>query len=277
MKYYAVAVGSQPGIYNTWGETSRRIQGVSGAKHKMFDTLGEAEDYIRQFGAPETCQSLGIAPGPGQQARQSQQEPRQTPAEQTWEPRSTAYEPQQKQYQSAAEARPAARQFQQTQYASAAEQQDTIRIYTDGSSLGNGQAGSRAGLGVFFGHDDERNHAERLPGLPQTNQRAELLAILRAMEIAPLTQGIEIWTDSQYSINCVQVWSVNWERNNWMTSQKKPVANKDIVRDIRAKMRERQAAGAVTKFQWVKGHASDPGNHEADRLANIGSRMPEVA
>ncbi|KAM0242437.1 hypothetical protein ACHAPO_000856 [Fusarium lateritium] len=312
--YYAVAVGIQPGIYNTWEEASPRIQGVGGAKHKKFNTLGEAEDYIRQFGAPETCQSLGIAPGPGQQARESRQEPRQTPAEQTWEPRSTAYEPQKKQYQSAAEARPAARQFQQTQYASAAEQVeaerdarrvqheeklekerqaererqahahagtgsdgDTIRIYTDGSSLGNGQVGSRAGLGVFFGHDDERNHAERLPGLPQTNQRAELLAILRAMEIVPLTQGIEIWTDSQYSINCVQVWSVNWERNNWMTAQKKPVANKDIVRDIRAKMRERQAAGAITKFQWVKGHASDPGNHEADRLANIGSRMPEVA
>ncbi|RGP68014.1 ribonuclease h1 [Fusarium longipes] len=151
-----------------------------------------------------------------------------------------------------------------------------IKIYTDGSSLGNGKPGSRAGLGVYFGPGDERNLAERLPGMPQTNQRAELMAMLRAMERVSSTQGIEIWTDSQYSINCVTKWVSDWERKDWKNSKGKDVSNQDIIRNLMAKIRERKAAGADTRFQWVKGHATDPGNHEADNLANIGSRLPEV-
>ncbi|ESU06764.1 hypothetical protein FGSG_01443 [Fusarium graminearum PH-1] len=257
-KYYAVAVGSKPGIYDTWSEVERSIKGVPGARHKKFNTWEDAKDFIIKNGTPETCQALGIASASGQQAQQAHYQPPQA-----------HYQPQQAQHQP-----------QKTQYESAAEQeqpaQEAIRIYTDGSSLGNGKPGCSAGLGVFFGTGDMRNLSERLPGLPQTNQRAELLAILRAMEMVPLNQVIEIWTDSKYSINCVTEWHTNWEKRGWRTAQGKPVMNLDIIRDILAKKREREAAGAVTKFQWVKGHGSNPGNIEADRLANVGSRMPRV-
>ncbi|GKU01770.1 rnase h protein [Fusarium langsethiae] len=276
-KYYAVAVGSKPGIYNTWVEASPCIQGAPGAKHKKFDTLEGAENFIRQFGTPETCQGLGIAPSPGPQARQSSQGLPPGQYESAAEQVRAQRDLRKKQHAQKIQHEQQAQQAQRTYACAGAESDgDTIKIYTDGSSLGNGKAGCRAGLGVFFGHDDERNHAERLPGLPQTNQRAELLAVLRAMEIAPLKQGIEIVTDSKYSINCATEWAKNWEKNNWRSSQGKAVMNQDIIRDIRAKMKEREAAGAVTEFKWVKGHASDPGNHEADRLANVGSRMPEV-
>jgi ribonuclease HI len=303
-KYYAVAVGSKPGIYYSWTEAEPCTRGRS--IHKKFNTLEEAEQFIQEYGTQETCQALGLPPGSRQQARQIQQEREEILEEQAWETRLApqASQASQKQFKSPAEqiqherlARNAqaytraafepveasARQLmpetttKPTPKQSAARTDgDTIKIYTDGSSLGNGKPGSRAGLGVFFGHGDDRNHSERLPGQPQTNQRAELMAMLRAMEIAPLTQGIEIWTDSQYSINCATTWANNWERNAWKNSQGKDVSNKDIIRDIRAKIREKKAAGAITEFRWVKGHASDPGNHEADRLANVGSRMPEV-
>ena len=61
---------------------------------------------------------------------------------------------------------------------SSASSSDTMIIYTDGSSLGNGKVGSQAGLGVFFGVNDPRNVSERLGGEPQTNQRAELMVRL---------------------------------------------------------------------------------------------------
>lgn len=81
-----------------------------------------------------------------------------------------------------------------------------IVVYTDGSSLGNGKKRARAGLGVFWGGKGEAyaaNLAERVPGEPQTNNRGELLSIIRALETCPYPEvPLEIRTDSQYSINC---------------------------------------------------------------------------
>ncbi|CAJ0552933.1 Ff.00g010110.m01.CDS01 [Fusarium sp. VM40] len=257
-KFYAVAVGSKPGIYHDWAVAQPHTMGASKPKYKKFNTQHEAEAFIRENATPETCEALGLK---SSQARVSHPYT------------GAAFEP----------AEPVAREVKPRAPRNVFESEPvneppsgTLKIYTDGSSLANGQAGSRAGLGVYFGRDDERNHSERLPGEPQTNQRAELMAMLRALEIAPLTQDVQILTDSQYSIKCATVWAVTWERKNWETSSGGQVKNQDIIRDLLAKMKERTQAGATTTFQWVKGHANDPGNNEADRLANIGSRMPAV-
>ncbi len=183
-----------------------------------------------------------------------------------------------------------------------------LRIYTDGSSLRNGQAGARAGIGVFFGPQDPkyefpdthpvytidwvargapppskkrrkltnwryRNVSEALKGSKQTNQRAELTAIQRALDIAPRHRDVTIYTDSKYSIDCVTNWYRNWEKNGWMNSKGKPVENKDIVMDAREQIEERDALGKGTYFVWVKGHANDEGNIQADRLAVDGARL----
>lgn len=117
-----------------------------------------------------------------------------------------------------------------------------------------------------------RNVSEPLGGSRQTNQRAELTAILRALEISPRHRNVTIFTDSKYSIDCVTVWYINWRRNNWLTSAKKPVENKDIIENILSKIEERNAFGVKTLFEWVKGHANHPGNVEADKLAQDGAR-----
>ena len=183
-----------------------------------------------------------------------------------------------------------------------------LRIYTDGSSLRNGQAGARAGVGVFFGPQDPkydfpethpvytidwvargapppskkrrkltnwryRNVSEALKGSKQTNQRAELTAIQRALDIAPRHRDVTIYTDSKYSIDCVTNWYRNWVKNGWTNSKGKPVENKDIVQDIRAAIEERDSLGRGTFFVWVKGHANDEGNIQADRLAVDGARL----
>lgn len=117
-----------------------------------------------------------------------------------------------------------------------------------------------------------RNVSETLPGPRQTNQRAELTAILRALEIVPKNLNVSIITDSRYGIDCVTIWYVNWRKNGWKTSAGKAVENKDLVENILLKIEEREALGVQTAFEWIKGHNNNPGNVEADRLAVEGAR-----
>lgn len=117
-----------------------------------------------------------------------------------------------------------------------------------------------------------RNISERLSGSPQTNQRAELTAILRALETVPVTQGIMIWSDSMYAINCVTEWFVKWEKNGWKT-HKGQVQNRDLVEAVLIKIREREGLGTTTLIKWIKGHESSKGNISADKLAVGGAHM----
>jgi ribonuclease HI len=112
-----------------------------------------------------------------------------------------------------------------------------------------------------------------LEGEPQTNNRAELTGILRALEIASrdMDRDMEILTDSNYSINCCTVWFSSWIKKGWMTSTGKPVENKDLIEQILAELDKRERAGVKTKFTWVQGHANDYGNEAADKLANLGT------
>ena len=116
-----------------------------------------------------------------------------------------------------------------------------------------------------------RNVSEALKGARQTNQRAELTAILRAIDIAPRHRDATVVTDSKYAIDCVTVWFINWRRNNWMTKDKKPVENRDLIESILIKIEERNELKVKTLFEWIKGHNKDPGNEAADRLAVDGA------
>ena len=118
----------------------------------------------------------------------------------------------------------------------------------------------------------DRNVSESLPGSRQTNQRAELTAISRALEIVPRNRHVVIITDSRYAIDCVTTWYINWRKNGWKTSAGKAVENKDLVESILVKMGERDKLQVQTDFEWIKGHANHPGNVEADRLAVDGAR-----
>ena len=120
--------------------------------------------------------------------------------------------------------------------------------------------------------DSTRNISERLLGEPQTNQRAELTAILRALQTIDLAQDLEIRTDSKYSIQCVTEWYLNWERNGWKT-RGGPVKNQDLVQQVRERLDLREVNGGRTQFIWVKGHDTDQGNIAADHLAVEGARM----
>ncbi|RFU26132.1 hypothetical protein B7463_g10210, partial [Scytalidium lignicola] len=238
-KFYAVAVGRRPGVYKTWEETSAEITKWPSPKYKRFGTLQEAEYYVNTGGGIPSKVGIEVTPqgaptvACNDEPAQKRVKPNQTPVSQ--------------------------------------KEGNFLRVYTDGSSRGNGKTGAMAGVGVFFGEGDPRNVSEPLAGPLQTNQRSELTGLLRALEIVPKNQDVEIITDSSYSIYCTTTWYKKWQSNGWRTATGGPVLNKDLVSAIRTLMDERIANGAQTKFTWTKGHSNDIGNIFADRLAVAGA------
>jgi ribonuclease HI len=117
-----------------------------------------------------------------------------------------------------------------------------------------------------------RNVSEALPGARQTNQRAELTAIIRALDVVPRNRDVTIVTDSRYAIDCVTSWCITWRKNGWKNAAGKAVENKDLIENILHKVEDRQGFKVQTKFEWIKGHANHAGNVEADKLAVDGAR-----
>jgi ribonuclease HI len=145
-------------------------------------------------------------------------------------------------------------------------------VWTDGACTKNGRGGARGGIGVFWGPGDARNVSAPLAGELQTNQRSEMTAVLRALkdtrEMAATGEALNIVTDSMYTIDCATKWIVGWRRNGFMTADRKPVKNKDLVVAISDELK-----GRAVRFTHVRGHKGDYGNEEADRLATAGARM----
>ena len=148
---------------------------------------------------------------------------------------------------------------------------NTIHIYTDGSCKGNGKHGAFGGIGVYFGDNDPRNVSEKLSGAIQTNNRAELSAVVKALEIIRQEEShhnkIIIHTDSIYVKNGMDKWLNAWKQNGWVTTSNKPVANQDLWIQLDYLKSDN------ISFKWVKGHASDKGNSMADKLACDGALL----
>ncbi|KAF2755665.1 ribonuclease H-like protein [Pseudovirgaria hyperparasitica] len=297
-KFYAVQSGRVPGVYTDWGEASQQITGWTKPKHKGFTTRAEAEAFVAagpNAGGPVSNVSVELdnpapdavatPPPTKRQKKTSTQVLLKTDsaedeagagtlpsdAEDGFDDR-IILNPDNGKVVYKTEAQRTATKLHPT--GNLKDPEKYMKIYTDGSSLGNQNKNACAGVGVFFGPSDSRNVSEPLAGPRQTNQRAELTAIQRALDIAPIDRPVEIITDSNYSINCVTVWFQKWRENNWINSSRKPVENKDLIEAIVTKIEMREQHCRVgTKFTWVKGHSSDPGNVAADHLAVNGARL----
>ncbi|ERT00041.1 ribonuclease HI [Sporothrix schenckii 1099-18] len=269
-RFYAVAIGKYPGIYTDWSEASKAIVGAKGPKYKKFPTRQEAADYIRMYANEETRQAMrGMGSGTAANANAQYED-----NEDEDEDEDEAEDEDDDAEEDAAQIlQPATKRSKSGNNAAPASSTAVLDIYTDGSSLGNGKNGASAGVGVFFGPGDKRNISERLKGPMQTNQRAELTAILRALQLVPVTQPVRIFSDSTYSINCVSVWYKSWASNGWKTRGGDPVMNQDLIKAVRTFIDTRDKSGTMTMFRWVKGHSSDSGNVAADMLAVQGARQ----
>ena len=142
--------------------------------------------------------------------------------------------------------------------------EDELVVYTDGSCVGNGTAEARAGCGVWYGANDPRNMAIRVPGEKQSNQVGELLAILHAIKSTPGAQPLKICSDSRFAIDGLTKHAPGWEED-WMQ-----VKHGALFKCATAWLRARTGK---TTLKWVKGHAGVEGNEGADRLAAVGVEM----
>lgn len=151
------------------------------------------------------------------------------------------------------------------------------KVYVDGSCLNNGASNAIGGVGVHFGEWHPWNVSERLPGSPQTNQRAELAAVKRAYEVIDAKGNggkYEIHTDSAYAIGCLTEWAPTWQRRGWINSEGSPVQNQDLIRALLL-VRDRPSCRHVT-LKKCEGHSQDYYNDKADHLAKMGARSDEV-
>jgi ribonuclease HI len=98
-----------------------------------------------------------------------------------------------------------------------------------------------------------------------TNNRMELMAVIRGLEALKRSCAVDVTTDSQYVKNGITQWIHNWKRNGWRTAARKPVKNDDLWRRL-----DEAVARHDVGWHWVKGHSGHPENERADALANRG-------
>lgn len=106
----------------------------------------------------------------------------------------------------------------------------------------------------------------------QNNQRAELNGILQALQAIPITQDAIIESDSTYAIMCVTEWYRKWYFESWRRFEGQKPENMDLLEPTVRLKEKRDAVGTKTLFRWVKGHAGNPGNEAADKLAGKGAK-----
>lgn len=138
---------------------------------------------------------------------------------------------------------------------------DDVVIYTDGACRGNPGPGGWGAYLVARGAERELWGGEPAT----TNNRMELMAAIEALNALKRPCRVTLYTDSKYVMQGIEEWLANWKRRGWKTADKKPVKNQDLWERLDAEVKRHTLV-----WQWVKGHAGNPGNERADALANRG-------
>jgi ribonuclease HI len=136
-----------------------------------------------------------------------------------------------------------------------------VDVYTDGACKGNPGIGGWGAWLKFGEHSREIFGGE----LQTTNNRMEMLAVIRALEALNRRCRIRLHTDSKYVQQGITEWIHNWKKRGWKTADKKPVKNDDLWRRL-----DEARSRHEVKWHWVKGHAGHALNERADALANRG-------
>ena len=133
-----------------------------------------------------------------------------------------------------------------------------IKIYTDGSCLKN------PGNGGWAAIISDDNEIKKISGSVKdtTNNKMELMAPIKALQEVKGQQSIEIYTDSQYVKLGITDWIHKWIKNNWQTSKKEPVKNKELWMELYELTKSYEI-----KWIWVKAHAGNTLNEQVDMLA----------
>ncbi len=134
-----------------------------------------------------------------------------------------------------------------------------VTIYTDGACSGNPGPGGYAAILIYNGIEKEISGAEA----NTTNNRMEILAVLRALEMLKEPCNVTIYSDSAYVVNAIEKgWLNSWKKSNWIKSDKKQVKNIELWEEMLRFLEIHDI-----KFVKVKGHSDNEYNNRCDKLA----------
>ena len=133
-----------------------------------------------------------------------------------------------------------------------------IKIYTDGSCIGNPGKGGWAAIILNGRKKTELKGSKK----DTTNNQMELLAPIKALKKIPKGSKVQIFTDSKYVKSGITEWIHNWKKNGWKTASKQKVKNKDLWVELDILTNEFDI-----KWSWVKAHSTDKLNNEVDLIA----------
>jgi ribonuclease HI len=136
-----------------------------------------------------------------------------------------------------------------------------VEIFTDGACKGNPGPGGWGALMRFGEIEKSLCGGEN----NTTNNRMELMAAIKALAALSEPCIVELTTDSQYVRKGITEWIINWKKNNWRNSAKKPVKNSDLWQQL-----DEEAGRHTITWLWIKGHSGHRENEIADDLANEG-------
>ncbi len=140
----------------------------------------------------------------------------------------------------------------------------TVTIYSDGACSGNPGPGGWGAILEWNGMEKEISGGEA----ETTNNRMELTAVIRALELLKEPCQVELYTDSRYVCDALEKgWAQGWKKRGWVKADKQPALNADLWQRL-LELTERHPL----RCHWVKGHASNPKNNRCDALAVAESR-----
>jgi ribonuclease HI len=135
----------------------------------------------------------------------------------------------------------------------------SYHLFTDGACSGNPGPGGWAfilrGEGI-----DEVAECGAEPGT--TNNRMEMLAVIRGLARVPDGASVLVTTDSEYCVKGLNEWIEGWKRRGWRKADKSPVANVELWKALDA-----ERARVQLRATWIRGHNSHPENERCDRMA----------
>ena len=139
-----------------------------------------------------------------------------------------------------------------------------IKIYTDGSCIGNPGQGGWAAIILDEGKKTEIKGSKK----DTTNNQMELLAPIEALKKIPKGSKVQIFTDSKYVKSGITEWIHNWKKNGWKTANKKEVSNKELWTKL-----DQLNSEFEINWNWVKAHSTDKLNNEVDLLARDAANL----
>ncbi len=242
-KFYVVRKGRQTGIFTTWPECQEQVTGFSGAEYKSFSTRVEAEAWLGGYSTykkpPSAPPAMPCSKNVVDAYMQSQ--------------RKKLYVDEDK-FAKAMVLPPTTKTYQGVPLP---QSNDQTIFYTDGSCQNE-----RGGWAYIIVKNGEIIHERsgEMPDYPTTNNRAELMAILKLLEENP--GDLFIRPDSDYAIKCVSVWWKSWKRRGWKKSDGATPENLDLIKEI-----IRLQEGRNITYDHVYGHSGNKYNDRCDKLA----------